>query len=237
MVFAFVPPAVIELGTSNGFSVQLQDRSGLGHDAWWRHATSSWAWRGGQAAGRRAPEWSGRHARVQLDIDHAKAGALGVSVATSTTRCPRPGAAITSTTSSTAGESRRSICRARRCAHDAGGPRQVVRAQRQRRNGAVLGLRHGHWGFGSPLLERFNGQPSIEMLGQAAPGSQLGRRDERQSGDSSPNCHRASASNGRALSYEERRPERRRRRCTPCRCWWCFCAWRRFTRAGRFRLR
>ena len=33
MVFAFVPPAVIELGTSGGFTVELQDRSGLGHDA------------------------------------------------------------------------------------------------------------------------------------------------------------------------------------------------------------
>jgi multidrug efflux pump len=30
MVFAFVPPAVIELGTSTGFNVQLQDRAGLG---------------------------------------------------------------------------------------------------------------------------------------------------------------------------------------------------------------
>jgi uncharacterized membrane protein len=30
------------------------------------------------------------------------------------------------------------------------------------------------WGFGSPLLERFNGQPSIEVLGQAAPGLSSG---------------------------------------------------------------
>ncbi|MCL1063025.1 efflux RND transporter permease subunit [Shewanella benthica] len=31
-VFAFVPPAVIELGTANGFDLYLQDRNGQGHD-------------------------------------------------------------------------------------------------------------------------------------------------------------------------------------------------------------
>ena len=28
----------------------------------------------------------------------------------------------------------------------------------------------GHWSFGSPRLERYNGIPSMEILGQAAPG-------------------------------------------------------------------
>ncbi|MFZ2948195.1 MAG: efflux RND transporter permease subunit, partial [Desulfuromonadaceae bacterium] len=32
LVFAFTPPAVVELGQANGFDFQLQDRSGLGHD-------------------------------------------------------------------------------------------------------------------------------------------------------------------------------------------------------------
>ncbi|MGL5410900.1 MAG: efflux RND transporter permease subunit, partial [Shewanella sp.] len=31
-VFAFVPPAVIELGTANGFDMYLQDKNGQGHD-------------------------------------------------------------------------------------------------------------------------------------------------------------------------------------------------------------
>src|SRR5690606_31048239 len=33
MVFAFVPPAVLELGTASGFNVMMQDRAGLGHEA------------------------------------------------------------------------------------------------------------------------------------------------------------------------------------------------------------
>ena len=33
MVFAFAPPAVMELGTAKGFDFQLEDRGGLGHEA------------------------------------------------------------------------------------------------------------------------------------------------------------------------------------------------------------
>ena len=33
MVFAFPPPAVIELGKAKGFDFQLLDRGGLGHDS------------------------------------------------------------------------------------------------------------------------------------------------------------------------------------------------------------
>ena len=32
-VFAFAPPAIMELGNATGFDFQLQDKSGLGHEA------------------------------------------------------------------------------------------------------------------------------------------------------------------------------------------------------------
>src|SRR5690606_16203059 len=32
----------------------------------------------------------------------------------------------------------------------------------------------GHWTYGSPLLERYSGQPAVELLGQAAPGLSSG---------------------------------------------------------------
>ena len=38
MVFAFVPPPRIELGTSGGFTVQMQDRSASVTRPWWRRA-------------------------------------------------------------------------------------------------------------------------------------------------------------------------------------------------------
>ena len=32
----------------------------------------------------------------------------------------------------------------------------------------------GHWSFGSPRLERFNGNPAVEIVGEAAPGKSSG---------------------------------------------------------------
>ena len=82
MIFAFVPPAVRELGNASGFDVQLQDRGGLGHDALiaarnqllgLARRTSAWS--------RCAPTAWTTSPQFQLDIDDDKAGALGVSVA------------------------------------------------------------------------------------------------------------------------------------------------------------
>ena len=39
---------------------------------------------------------------------------------------------------------------------------------------AVLGLLNLTLGYGSPRLERYNGLPSMEILGQAAPGRSTG---------------------------------------------------------------
>nr|WP_269570312.1 efflux RND transporter permease subunit [Legionella tunisiensis] len=36
------------------------------------------------------------------------------------------------------------------------------------------GFSTSHWQFGSPRLERYNGLPSIEILGEAAPGKSSG---------------------------------------------------------------
>jgi multidrug efflux pump len=82
MVFAFVPPAVIELGTSGGFTVQMQDRSGLGHDALVaaRNQFLGMAEQDKRLVGVR-PNGQEDMPEYQLEIDHAKAGALGVSVA------------------------------------------------------------------------------------------------------------------------------------------------------------
>ncbi|MBS0555169.1 MAG: efflux RND transporter permease subunit, partial [Proteobacteria bacterium] len=82
MVFAFVPPAVIELGTSNGFDLQLQDRAGIGHKALIdaRNQFLGMAAQDKRLVGVR-PNGQDDTPEYQLDIDHAKAGALGVTVA------------------------------------------------------------------------------------------------------------------------------------------------------------
>ena len=75
------------------------------------------------------------------------------------------------------------------------------------------------WEYGSPRLERYNGMPSLEIMGQAAPGLSSGdamrrwRRWRRS-------CRRASATNGPGSPTRSERPAPRRRRSTPSRCWW-----------------
>jgi multidrug efflux pump subunit AcrB len=62
MVFAIVPPAVPELGTSSGFDFQLQDIGGVGHEALVaaRNQVLGMAAQGSDP-GRRAPQRPGRH--------------------------------------------------------------------------------------------------------------------------------------------------------------------------------
>ncbi|MDR1462842.1 MAG: efflux RND transporter permease subunit, partial [Azoarcus sp.] len=81
-VFAIVPPAVLELGTANGFDLMLQDRGGLGHEALVaaRNQFLGMAAQDPRLAGVR-PNGMEDNPEFTLDIDHAKAGALGVTVA------------------------------------------------------------------------------------------------------------------------------------------------------------
>ena len=176
MVFAFVPPAVIELGTSSGFNVQLQDRSGLGHDALIaaRNQFLGMAAQDKRLVGVR-PNGQDDTPEYQLEIDHAKAGALGVTVDD-----------INDTLSTAWGGSYvndfidrgrikkvylQADASARMTPEDLG--KWYVRNQA----GEMVpfsAFSQAKWTYGSPRLERYNGQPSVELLGQAAPGLSSG---------------------------------------------------------------
>ena len=221
MVFAFVPPAVLELGTSGGFTLQLQDRSGLGHDALLaaRNQFLGMAAQDKRLVGVR-PNGQEDMAELALDIDHAKAGALGVSVAD-----------INETLSTAWGGSYINDFldrgRIKKVYLQADAPARMTPEDLGKwyvRNQAgdmvpFSAFATAHWTFGSPRLERHPACP------RARPWPRRRR--------SSPSCRRASATNGRAPPTRNAAAVRRRRRCTPCRCWWSSSAWRRSTRAGR----
>jgi multidrug efflux pump len=239
MVFAFVPPAVIELGTSGGFTVQMQDRSGLGHERPARRAQPVPRHGGaGQAPGRCAPQRPGGHARAQARHRPRQGGCarplgrrhqrhlvdrLGRQLHQ---RLPRPR------------PHQEGVPAGRRgLAHDARGPRQVVRAQQGGRHGAVLGLRHRALDL-RLAAPRTLQRPAVD--GTARPGrarAVVRRGDEGGRGD-----------HGQASAGDRLRLVGHLLRGTPfglagaccsmrCRCWWCSCAWRRCTRAGRCPLR
>ncbi|MDD3471882.1 MAG: efflux RND transporter permease subunit [Syntrophaceae bacterium] len=176
MVFAFTPPSVIELGNSKGFDFQLLDRSGLGHEALMNARN--------QALGMAAtdprlmavrPNGMNDVPEYRIDIDWEKAGALGVNIST-----------IHQTIAAAFGSAYVNDFiqggRVKRVYLQADAPFRMMPSQLDRlyvRNSEgkmtpYSSFASGHWTSGSPKLERYNGFPSINIWGEAAPGRSSG---------------------------------------------------------------
>jgi multidrug efflux pump len=82
MVFAFTPPAVLELGNASGFDLQLQDIGGVGHEALMnaRNQMLGMAAQNKLLMGVR-PNGQEDTPQFKLNIDQQKAAALGLSIA------------------------------------------------------------------------------------------------------------------------------------------------------------
>ncbi len=176
MVFAFVPPAVLELGTASGFNVMLQDRSGLGHEALIaaRNQFLGLAAQDKRLVGVR-PNGQDDMAEYQIDIDHAKAGALGVSIADINETLSTAWGGTYVNDFLDRGRIKKVYLQADADARMR--PEDLSKWYARNRQGEMVPLSAfstAHWAYGSPRLERYNGQPSIEVLGQAAPGLSSG---------------------------------------------------------------
>jgi multidrug efflux pump len=176
MVFAFVPPAVLELGTASGFNVQLQDRAGLGHGALIaaRNQFLGMAMQDKRLVGVR-PNGQDDVAEYQLDIDHAKAGALGVSVADINDTLATAWGGTYVNDFIDRGRIKKVYLQADADARMK--PEDLSKWYVRNKAGEMVPLSAfttAHWSYGSPRLERFNGQPSLELQGQAAPGLSSG---------------------------------------------------------------
>jgi len=175
-VVAVVPPAVIELGTSSGFNVQLQDRSGLGHDALIaaRNQFLGMASQDKRLVGVR-PNGQDDTPEYQLEIDHAKAGALGVTVADINDTLSTAWGGTYVNDFIDRGRIKKVYLQA-----DAGArmtPDDLGKWYVRNKAGEMVpfsAFTQAKWSFGSPRLERYNGQSSVELLGQAAPGLSSG---------------------------------------------------------------
>lgn len=176
MVFAFVPPSVIELGTSTGFNVQLQDRAGLGHDALMAAR--------GQFLGMASkdprliavrPNGLDDNPEFQLNIDHAKANALGVKVSDINDIMTMGWGGVYINDFIDRGRIKKVYMQGE--ADSRMTPEDFSKWFLRNNKGEMVPLSAfatGKWGFGSPRLERFNGMPSVELQGQAAPGLSSG---------------------------------------------------------------
>ncbi|MCQ8878660.1 efflux RND transporter permease subunit [Pseudoalteromonas shioyasakiensis] len=176
-VFAFPPPAVVELGTANGFTLFLQDRVGLGHDKLLeaRNMLLGMAAQSPVLAGVR-PNGQEDKPELELDIDLAKAQALGLTQAD-----------INSTLSTAWGSSYVNdfIDRGRvkkvylqGTAESRMAPEDLDKWYVRNSNGDMVpftAFAQSYWTYGSPRLERYNGFSAMEIQGAAAPGYSTGQ--------------------------------------------------------------
>ncbi|WP_348709007.1 efflux RND transporter permease subunit [uncultured Pseudoalteromonas sp.] len=176
-VFAFPPPAVVELGTANGFTLYLQDRVGLGHEKLLeaRNMFLGMAAQNPVLSGVR-PNGQEDKPELELDIDLAKAEALGLTQAD------------INNTLSTAWGSRYVndfIDRGRvKKVYLQGTPESRMVPEDldkwyvRNANGDMVpftAFAHSYWTYGSPRLERYNGFSAMEIQGAAAPGYSTGQ--------------------------------------------------------------
>ena len=176
MVYAFPPPAVIELGIARGFDFQLLDRGGLGHNKLMaaRNQLLGMAAKNPVLTKVR-PNGLEDVSEYRIDVDWEKAGALGVPIT-----------AIHNTISAAFGSAYVNDFiqggRVKRVFVQADAPFRMLPKDLEKlyvRNSAgkmvpFSSFASGHWSSGSPKLERFNGFPSINIQGEAAPGRSSG---------------------------------------------------------------
>jgi multidrug efflux pump len=176
MAFAFSPPAVLELGVANGFDLQLQDRGGLGHEKLMeaRGQLLGMAMKNPKLMAVR-PNGQDDSPQFKLDIDDARAGALGVSLADANSVLATAWGSTYVNDFIQNGRVKKvylqSDARYRMLPEDING--WYVRNDK----GDMVpfsAFATPRWQYGSPRLERYNGIPSVEVLGQAAPGISTG---------------------------------------------------------------
>ena len=176
LAFAFSPPAVAELGQASGFDFQLQDRGGLGHDRLMeaRNQLLGMAMNNPKLMAVR-PNGQDDSPQFKLDIDDVRAGALGVSLADiNSVLTTAWGSAYVNDFIQNGRVKKvflQSDARYRML------PEDINNWYVRSKNGDMVPISafsNAHWQYGSPRLERYNGIPSVEIMGQAAPGVSTG---------------------------------------------------------------
>jgi multidrug efflux pump len=175
-VFAFAPPAVLELGNATGFDFELKDNGSAGHDALMnaRNMLLGLAAKDPRLVAVR-PNGLNDEPQYKIAIDREKASALGLTIAD-----------INTTLSSAWGSyyvddfiDRGRVKQVYIQGQDSSRmlPDDLTSWYVRNSAGTMVpfsAFATGSWGFGSPKLERYNGISSIEILGSPAPGVSTG---------------------------------------------------------------
>ncbi|HHG9495196.1 TPA: efflux RND transporter permease subunit [Citrobacter farmeri] len=177
LVFPFNMPAIIELGTATGFDFELIDQGGLGHAGLTsaRNQLLGMVAKHSDLLVRVRPNGLEDTPQFKLDVDQEKAQALGVALSD-----------INETISASLGGSYINDFidrgRVKKVYVQADAkfrmlPEDINNLYVRSANGKMVpfsAFSTARWVYGSPRLERYNGMPSMEILGEAAPGRSTG---------------------------------------------------------------
>ena len=176
VVFTFPPPAVTELGNATGFDFMLEDRGDLGHEG----LTAVQNQLLGMAAqdlrlARVRPNGMADVPQYKVDLDWNKAGALGVPILSAQNFISTAFGSAYINNFVQGGQVKRVYAQA-----DAPYrmlPEDLGRIHVRNAKGGLVPLSaiaSGHWVYGSPRLERYNGFPAMNIQGEPSPGHSSG---------------------------------------------------------------
>ena len=178
MVYAFPPPAVVELGNANGFDFKLQDRGGVGHEKLMAARNQLL----GMAS--QNPNFMQRSVRpngmddtpeFKVDVDWERVGALGLSVNDIHNVFSSSWGGVYANDFIDKGRIKKVYLQA-----DAAFRMQPADLDKWYVRNSVgtmvpfSSFAKGRWTYGSPRLERYNGFPSVQIQGMPAPGKSSG---------------------------------------------------------------
>lgn len=182
-IFAFSPPSIMELGQAKGFDFMLVDQGGVGHAKLMEARNMLFGMVAQDMNSETNPPTlaqvrpSGMEdvPEYRLDVDWEKAGSLGVPINEihDTISAAFGSAYINNFVQ--AGRVKRVFIQAD--AEHRMLPGDIENLYVRNNQGKMVplsALATGRWVFGSPQLERFNGFPALNILGESAPGRSTG---------------------------------------------------------------
>ncbi|MFD1801596.1 efflux RND transporter permease subunit [Mixta tenebrionis] len=177
MVIPFNLPAIIELGNATGFDFELIDQANLGHEKLTQarnQLLGMLAQRPDTVVGVR-PNGLEDTPQYKLTVDQEKARALGVSISDINTTLGAAWGGSYVNDFIDRGRVKKVYVMGK--ADSRMLPDDINKWYVRAANGNMVpfsAFSTAHWQYGSPRLERYNGLPSMEILGQAAPGRSSG---------------------------------------------------------------
>jgi len=176
LAFAFAPPAAIELGNATGFDFELIDQANVGH-AKLMEARDQLLKMARQNPSLAAVRSNGLNDEPQykIEIDREKANALSLTVSdVNTTLSAAWGSEFIDQFTDRGRVKKVFIQGSDDSRMVPGNFNDWYVRNSLRQMVPFAAFSQGSWIYGSPKLERYNGSPSAEILGEPAPGSSTG---------------------------------------------------------------